>query len=56
MGLCGRKNAEYRDPKSSKALSKLNNNLQEVSNIMRLQISSFVLRFEAKHRRDLEER
>ena len=30
-----RKNAEYRDPKSSKALSKLNNNLQEVSNIMR---------------------
>ena len=41
-----KKNAEYRDPKSSKALSKLNNNLQEVSNIMRQNIDEILKRGE----------
>jgi len=41
-----KKNAEYRDPKSSKALSKLNNNLQEVSSIMRQNIDEILKRGE----------
>jgi len=41
-----KKNAEYRDPKSSKSLSKLNNNLQEVGSIMRQNIDEILNRGE----------
>merc|ERR1719436_2207620 len=41
-----KKKAEYRDPKSSKALSRLNENLTEVSSIMRQNISEILERGE----------
>eukprot|EP00933_Yihiella_yeosuensis_P037613 TRINITY_DN31603_c0_g1_i1.p1 TRINITY_DN31603_c0_g1~~TRINITY_DN31603_c0_g1_i1.p1 ORF type:complete len:225 (+),score=50.28 TRINITY_DN31603_c0_g1_i1:136-810(+) len=41
-----KKKAEYRDPKSSKALGKLNENLQEVSSIMRQNIDEILKRGE----------
>merc|ERR1719230_2092953 len=41
-----KKKAEYRDPKSSKALSKLNDNLTEVSSIMRQNIDEILHRGE----------
>jgi len=41
-----KKKAEYRDPKSSKALGRLNENLSEVSNIMRQNIDDILTRGE----------
>merc|ERR1719337_807895 len=41
-----KKKAEYKDPKSSKALSRLNENLTEVSSIMRQNISEILERGE----------
>mmetsp|Transcript_39771 Transcript_39771/g.127429 ORF Transcript_39771/g.127429 Transcript_39771/m.127429 type:complete len:226 (-) Transcript_39771:266-943(-) len=41
-----KKKAEYRDPKSSKALGRLNENLSEVSNIMRQNIDEILKRGE----------
>lgn len=41
-----KKKAEYRDPKSSKAMGRLNENLTEVSNIMRQNIDDILTRGE----------